>query len=352
MGLIKRFKNATNKKKVAAILILMIILFVIVYVLVGNKQPQQHTGQDEPAQKAGKDVVATGSIVPNKYTALSFASTGLVEEIFVKEGQKVKQGAVLVRLAAKDLQSKLLQAQANLEKAQAMLNLSDSSARNDEIAAKDAAVEQYQQSFNAAKADYDRNLPIYDKGGISGADFDKIKSTMSASEAGLRQAQAGYKASVADLPENVAIKRADVKYARAEIENIKRQLNELQLVAPFDGTVMYLDFHVGEYANNASTDSNGSSKNTCVQFADISKWRAQTNDLSEMDVAKVKIGSVAAINIDALLDLKLKGTVSHIRPFGENRNGDMTYAVYIDIDGSDPRIKWNMKCGVSIDVKK
>ena len=67
-----------------------------------------------------------------------------------------------------------------------------------------------------------------------------------------------------------------------------------------------------------------------------------------MDISKVRIGAKAEVSIDALPDIKLTGKIASIRPYGENKNGDMTYTVLVDIDQNSPQIKWNMKCSVTI----
>jgi HlyD family secretion protein len=59
--------------------------------------------------------------------------------------------------------------------------------------------------------------------------------------------------------------------------------------------------------------------------------------------------SQATITFDAIPDLELHGAVSRIRPLGENKQGDITYAVTIQLDRQDPRLRWNMTASVTME---
>lgn len=83
-------------------------------------------------------------------------------------------------------------------------------------------------------------------------------------------------------------------------------------------------------------------------LADFSTWQIETDDLTELDVVKVKEGSSASIEFDALPDVKLTGTVVQIKPVGVNKQGDITYTVVIRPNEHDDRLRWNMTATVTI----
>lgn len=353
MSLISKFRAANKKRKffiVSGIIIVLIIAGWGGYALFGKKAAAPETAKPV---KADKKVVATGTIVPIRYTALTFAGSGLIEKIYVKEGQRVSTGTLMVQLDNRDQLAKVATYAAALRKAKAALEIAQAGERPQIIAQRQAAVRKSQVAYDNAKTDFDRSSSLFAKGGLSPADMDVARANLANAESALESAKQDLIiAQTGSRPEDVERFKADVYSAQTDLNNAKGKLNDLQLVAPFEGMVAYLNFHEGEYANRSSGGdalNSSSDTSTSLQFADTSRWQAQTSDLSEMDIAKVRVGAKAAISIDALPDLKLTGIVAAIRPYGENKNGDMTYTVLVDIKENSPQIKWNMKCSVTID---
>lgn len=95
-------------------------------------------------------VRVSGQVEASNDANLSFQTTGAVSFIGVKTGDKVEQEKVLVTLSAGDAQSSLLQAQANLSSAQAILSQLRQGARKEEIAYKEQLVENAKSSLAEA----------------------------------------------------------------------------------------------------------------------------------------------------------------------------------------------------------
>ncbi|MEI6287403.1 MAG: biotin/lipoyl-binding protein [Bacillota bacterium] len=354
MSLITKFKTASKKKRVLIVIAIIIVLVAAGwggYALFAKKAVAPEVAKPI---KADKKIVATGTIVPIRYTALTFAGSGLIEKIYVAEGQRVKADTLMVQLDNRDQMAKVATCEANLRKAQAALEIAQAGERPQVIAQKQALLRKTQVGYDNAKTDFDRSSTLFAKGGLSPADMDVTRANLANAESALESAKQDLIiAQTGSRPEDVERFKADVYAAQTDLSNARGKLTDLQLRAPFDGMVAYLKFHEGEFANRSGSGgdalNSSSDTSTSLQFADTSKWQAQTSDLSEMDIAKVRAGAKAVITIDALPDLKLNGVVASIRPFGENKNGDMTYTVLVDIDGNNPQIKWNMKCSVTID---
>lgn len=95
-------------------------------------------------------VRVSGQVEASNDANLSFQTTGAVSFIGVKTGDKVDQDKVLVTLAAGDAQSSLLQAQANLSSAQAILSQLRQGARKEEVAYKEQLVENAKSTLTEA----------------------------------------------------------------------------------------------------------------------------------------------------------------------------------------------------------
>ena len=136
-----------------------------------------------------------------------------------------------------------------------------------------------------------------------------------------------------------AVLEAGVKAAQAARDLAAEQLSAARLVAPFAGTVVSLDIAAGEYATPGTP---------ILRLADTSAWRIETKDLTELNIAQVQEGMPATITFDAIPGLELSGRVSQIKPYGDNRQGDIVYTVTITPDQQDERLRWNMTAKVSL----
>ena len=77
-------------------------------------------------------------------------------------------------------------------------------------------------------------------------------------------------------------------------------------------------------------------------LADLSSWKIETADLTELDVAAIQAGDTVRLTVDALPEVELTGVVERISDVGENKKGDISYTVVIRPDQNDSRLKWNM----------
>lgn len=77
-------------------------------------------------------------------------------------------------------------------------------------------------------------------------------------------------------------------------------------------------------------------------------WRLETTDLTELDVAKVRVGAPTTLTFDALPGLELATKVTQIKAFGESHQGDIVYAVEIVPERYEPRLRWNMTASAAI----
>ena len=128
--------------------------------------------------------------------------------------------------------------------------------------------------------------------------------------------------------------------AQATLEQAKVAQAEMELRAPFAGTVGSIETAVGENVTPGTP---------VVQLADLSTWQVETTDLTELSIGRVVEGNTVNVSFDAIPDLTLTGKVVGIRPVGETRQGDITYRVTVKPDQQDERLRWNMTATVDIE---
>ena len=225
-------------------------------------------------------------------------------------------------------EANLLLARNNLEDAQEDFGSAPSS--------NDAAKALAQQNLSNAQRDFDaalRNLNW-----LTGRPTDIQQAML---DADVAIAQAKVEDAERDLedrkdgphPNDVVLAEARLANAEAQLDAAEAALANVELRAPFDGTVAGVMSKVGEMAAPGQP---------AVVLADFSSWIVETDNLTEIELPKIAVGQPVAVSFDALSDVELKGTVTAIRPLFEIRQGDVTYTVKISLDENDPRLQWGM----------
>jgi RND family efflux transporter MFP subunit len=119
-------------------------------------------------------------------------------------------------------------------------------------------------------------------------------------------------------------------------------VNQGQLVAPFDGTVVAVESAVGDLVGN-NTDG--------VALADLSHYEVQVS-VSELDVESIVVGQEASLTVDALPGQAFVGRVAYVPLAGESTQGVVTYPVTIGVGDPDPALRPGMTAAVSIIVER
>ncbi len=159
--------------------------------------------------------------------------------------------------------------------------------------------------------------------------MEQISLRISQATISVELAKVGEKSALLSL--NTA--RTQMRASQAALELATQNLSHNELVAPWDGTIAELSLTLDEYVQPGQTIST---------LADFSSWKVETDNLTEIEVPVVSVGQKVSINPDALPELELNGIVSSISQLYTEKRGDVTYTVTIDLEESDPRLRWGM----------
>jgi HlyD family secretion protein len=85
-----------------------------------------------------------------------------------------------------------------------------------------------------------------------------------------------------------------------------------------------------------------------VTLATLNSLQVETTDLSERDIAKVKIGAPVSIFIEALNE-NFSGNVVCISPKADTVGGDVVFKVIIAFDKQPENLLWGMTAEVTIE---
>jgi HlyD family secretion protein len=329
-------------------------------------------------------VNATGTILPEKQTTLSFKSPGRVAEVLVKEEQAVSQGDVLARLETTDLEFAIAQAELALATAQAqLLRLQRPPAEHD-IAAAEAALE-------SAEASYQRLLA-----GPSKEEIRVARTNLDQAQAALDQAQAAYnqvadRPDVALLPQALQLEQATIAYEAAQasldltqrrpseaelaaarsaivqaeaglarlqegvsdqdlllaqlqveqaqlsLDQARYQLQGTILTAPHNGTITVVGVKEGELSGGQPA----------FVLTDLSEYHIDVT-VDEIDIGRVAPGQPVTVTLEALPDNTLTGQVDKIAETAQLDSGVVTYKVNIRLQPTDAPLRVGMTSNVDI----
>ena len=336
---------------------------------------------------APQTIKAIGNFVSANQATLAFQTAGRVKEIKVKEGDKVKAGTLLASLEAGILDAQVTQAQGALDNVQARLDqlknptASDIAAAQASVSAAEAALAQLksptQNDLIIAKSDVDQAKVAV---GVAQAAYDRIggqsnpfiamtpqslalqqttltyqkavavyNSRVSPSDSQLKQAQAAVDQARAQLarltnpsPNDIKSAQAAVTQAQAALDAAKQNATNARIVAPFDGTVLWIAPHVGDSASpNAPM----------ISFADLSQMQVLIG-VDETTLGAIQVGQTATISADALSGRTLTGHVSKIGLLATTTAGIISMPVTIDVDATDAPIYPGLSATVEITIGK
>lgn len=265
------------------------------------------------------ELTASGYVVAQRRAAVASKGTGRLVELNVREGSVVKQGELIGRLDAGDVQAAVGAAQAGVVQAQA--------AR----AQAEAALGQARAELANAEVELQRQQSLQGQGFISAQAVDAAARRLAVARSALATQQAAIASAQAGIGQSQAqLKVQQVNQANTEIR------------APFDGVVLVKNANVGDMITPFSSASGTSG--AVVTMADLRTLEVEA-DVSESNVAKIKPDQPVEITLDALPDVRWRGSVSRIVPTVDRAKA--TVMTKIRFEALDARILPEMSAKVS-----
>ena len=293
--------------KVWILVAIVVVLAVVAFLLSGNKKKEQvqfNTAEVAPANIVNT-VTATGTIEPVTSVTVGTQVSGIVSKLYVDYNSVVKKGQVIAELDKSNLISELNSAKANLEQAKASLASAESSL-----------------SYQAAN--FRRNKALYQKGLISGNDYES--------------ARLSYQTAMA----SVSSARDQVSAAREQVKKAQTNLGYATITSPIDGIVLSKSVEEGQ------TVAASFSTPTLFTIAkDLTNMQVVA-DVDEADIGDVKVGERVTFTVDAYPDNTFSGTVKQVRQEATTTNNVVTYSVVISAPNADLKLKPGLTATVTI----
>jgi HlyD family secretion protein len=384
-----------------------VILLIVIVVIVGGflgfgvyqrRQAQaQQAGFETVVTERGKllaTIGATGSVRANQIGQVAFGTTGIVENVYVKLGDYVRKGEILVDLEQGSLSTQIILAEADLvaaEKAleelydteaaiaRAQLTLAQAQdaledaeynwdvqqqgnrASGETIAATEANLVLAQREVDQAQDEYSkysgrseddpvralarsnlaaarqkrdsvlRNLnwylgyPSETDQALLDADLEIARSNLREAEQALEELKSG------PDPDDVAAAKARIAAAQAN-------LDLAHIEAPFNGTITAVNIQPGDSVSPGLA---------VLQLADLSKMFVEV-DISEVDLADVKVAQEVVINFDADLNQEYRGEIVELSLVGAVVQGVVNFKATVELLETDGIVRPGLTAAVNI----
>jgi membrane fusion protein, multidrug efflux system len=277
------------------------------------------------------DAYVTADQIP-----LSTRVSGTVHSVGVQDYQAVKAGQLIVELDHADYQATVDEAQAAIDAAKAQLAANQDAKRaadasieasKEAIAGAEAAAIASQSGIDAQQAqviqaasEYQRQTTLLAGRATTQQQFEQVQAARDASQAALESRRADLtrsKAAVASshaalagvlgqragLNAQDAALKAQIAAKQAALTVTNVSLGYTRIVAPADGRVGKLQVHPGQLVGAGVQ---------VINFVQNGSW-VEAN-FPETQLARMKVGDVVDVTIDAYPDQKLHGYVSEIAP--------------------------------------
>lgn len=345
-----------------------------------------------PVKVFQSTITADGEVVlpipPQQFSFPSAGVAGTVAEVYVVEGQMVKQGDPLARIDETDLRIALEKAEAALASTQAQIASEEAPALAGDIAEAQANVE-------AAQAELDRLLALPSEDAITKAAadlklaevdlakaqaaYDKIAYSdaigASPEAAELQKATLTYERALAVFneaseppseaeitaarskivqaqnqldkllsglrPEALAVNDAKLKEAQIQVDEARTNLNKALLIAPWDGMVTEVNGSPGMPTSNAS-----------ITLTQTKPLRFVTSNFSERNLSDIEIGDEATIFLKTYPNVPFPAIIQRIELESSDKDGDTAlFKVYFDFNGGDFEVRPGMTGRLEIQIE-
>jgi len=289
-----------------AAIILGFLFSMAYYIQTNSKSAITYETTTITKQTIEEKIVATGSVVPEDEVNIVPQISGIIDEIFIEEGDVVIAGDLLAKIKVVPNEQALNSAEGRVKTSRIILN-------------------------NSSK-EFDRNKKLFDKGVISEQDFNSVELRYNQDQQNLENA-------LSDLQ---IIRLGSVGGSALTNTNVRTTVS---------GTVLQVPVEKGDQAIEANTFNPGT---TIATVADLNKMIFEGR-VDEGEVGKLKIGMDLIISLGAIEEKEYKAILTLIAPKGIEVAGAIQFKIEGEVFLDDEyliRAGYSANATIITDIKK
>ena len=270
--------------------------------------------------------------------SIGVAAAGIVDEVLVREGSRVRAGETLIKLDCRPTEADVGARSAQLEAAQAFFDRTSNGSRPDEIAVGEAVVGYSQARAEEAQKTLDRTEELKEGVTVTTAHILEVQRDARITAAQLAEARARLSLLRAgSREEDIRRAKALRDAAAADLDSARARLDQCTVRAPVDGTVIDVLASKGQYLSLAVPQP-------LLHLVQDGRLRVRA-EVEVRDASHVCAAQNATIVPEAFPNAKIRAHVASISPMVAPRNMTMAAAdsspkdvlpVILDIDTSAP----------------
>ncbi|WP_299219626.1 efflux RND transporter periplasmic adaptor subunit [uncultured Aquimarina sp.] len=293
--------------------ILLVVVFIALlgfsgkYLIDSNsKSPIVFTTEKAFKTSIEEKTVATGKVIPEDEVEIKPQISGIIEKIFVEEGEPIKTGDLIAKVKVVPNEQSLNSARGRVKNAQIVLSNS--------------------------KTEYDRNKALFEKGVISSQDFNAIELNYNRAKQDVSNAQS-------DLQ---IIRLGSAGGSSSANTNIR---------ATVSGTILEIPVKEGDQVIESNNFNAGTSIAT---IADLNKMIFE-GKVDEAEVSKLKIDMPLKVSLGAIRDKEFDAKLKFIAPKGNEEQGAVQFKIEGEVFLDDEyfvRAGYSANASIVLDIKE
>ena len=241
-------------------------------------------------------VTVSGEITPENQVSVRPEVNGLILELPVDIGDKVKKDQLLFALDDKNIRIEIEQRQTEIDAANLQLE--------------------------KARRNFERDRKLYQENLVSKEAFENTETEFS-------------------------LAKNNIERAQKDLDLAMERLDKTQILAPFDCTILTRPVSAGQAVSGSGGFNSGTE---VLTIADLNRMIINAH-VNQADVSRLSVGLKVDIQVEAIAGLVVEGTVERIAPQATIVNGIKGFSARILLNKIDPRIQPGMTANIKIPVQ-
>ncbi len=269
-----------------SLIVLLIAAFggTIFYLYKNSKEkPIEYQTQKPEYKDIVKKTVATGEVVPRKEIEIKPQVSGIIHELFVQPGDKVKEGDRIAKV-------KIIPNMVNLNNARTRVNKA-------------------KINYEDAKTEYERQKKIYENGVIPEAEFQK------------------YKVALENAKEELEAAKNNLQLIKEGALDKQGESSNTLIRATINGTVLDVPVERGNSVIEANNFNDGT---TIASVADMGDMIFK-GKVDETEVGRLEQGMDLDLQIGAIQGEQFDAVLEYIAPKGVEESGAVQFEIKADV---------------------
>jgi HlyD family secretion protein len=313
-------------------------------------------------------VTASGEIRAKKSVNVQTENAGIITELFVREGDSVKKGDILLQVDPVQTDAETNMARANYDMNAAQARAQEFEILNSEVqvmrdeaslASARSQLEQAENNLQRTQSSFNRQQQLHEDGLLAREDYEKAqndlksaKSQRDVQKANVKQMEDQIRISknnIARMKSSQAASQAQVKSAAASLTKASDQSKKSKIPSTLDGVITQLKKEKGERAVPGMMTN---PEATIMTIADLSVIQAEIK-VDETDVVSLSFGDSTQVKVDALPDVVFDGEVTEIAnsPIQSSTSSSQEakdFKVVVTLKNPSPKLRPGMSCTADI----